>query len=44
MEDLNLTMFKQYDVRTKYKNLNEEIKTRLYNAVAVYYRDFTDAK
>ena len=37
-------MFKQYDIRTKYKNLTDEIKVRLYNAVAVYFRDCVKAK
>ncbi|MBO4409621.1 MAG: hypothetical protein J5775_02615 [Spirochaetales bacterium] len=44
MENLNLSMFKQYDVRTKYKNLTPEIKTRLFNAVALYFRDYVKAK
>ena len=44
MEDLNLSMFKQYDIRTKYRNMTQEIKDRLYNAVAIYFRDFVKAK
>ena len=44
MENLNLTMFKQYDIRTRHTSLTDELKTRLYNAVAVYYRDFVKAK
>ena len=44
MENLNLTMFKQYDIRTRHTSLTDELKTRLYNAVAVYYRDYAKAK
>ena len=44
MENLNLTMFKQYDIRTRYKALTEEHKRRLYNAVALYIRDSVKAK
>ena len=44
MEDLNLSMFKQYDIRTKYGNLTQKIKDRLYNAVAIYFRDYVKAK
>ena len=44
MKDLNLPMFKQYDIRTKYKNVDDELKTRLYNAVAIYVRDVLKAK
>ena len=44
MKDLNLPMFKQYDIRTKYKNVDDELKIRLYNAVALYVRDTLAAK
>ena len=44
MENLNLTMFKQYDIRTRYKTLTDEHKRRLYNAVALYIRDSVKAK
>ena len=44
MKDLNLQMFKQYDIRTKYKNMDDELKIRLYNAVALYIRDYAKAK
>ena len=44
MENLNLTMFKQYDVRTRYNSLTVEIKERLYNAIAVYIKDSVKAK
>ncbi|MBR5098845.1 MAG: hypothetical protein IK091_06470 [Spirochaetales bacterium] len=44
MENLNLTMFKQYDIRTRYKALTDEHKRRLYNAVALYIRDSVKAK
>ena len=44
MENLNLTMFKQYDIRTRYNTLTVEIKERLYNAIAVYIKDSVKAK
>lgn len=43
MEDLKLGMFKQYDIRTKIENLNETIKSRLYKAVALYYKESVKA-
>ncbi len=44
MENLNLTMFKQYDIRTRHTSLNDELKTRLYNAIAVYFKDVVKTK
>ena len=44
MENLNLTMFKQYDIRTRHNALTPQLKERLYNAVAVYCRDDVKAK
>ena len=44
MENLNLTMFKQYDIRTRYNALSDSLKERLYNAIAVYIRDSIGAK
>ena len=44
MKDLNLQMFKQYDIRTKYRNVDDELKIRLYNAVALYIRNHANAK
>ena len=44
MENLNLTMFKQYDIRTRHNALTDPIKERLYNAVAIYLRDYVKAK
>ena len=44
MENLNLTMFKQYDIRTRYNALSDSLKERLYNAIAVYVRDSIGAK
>lgn len=41
--NLNLGMFKTYDIRTKQQNLTPALKERLYNAVAVYYRDVMKA-
>ena len=44
MDDLNLTMFKQYDIRTRHNAINDMQKERLYNAIAVYFRDCVKAK
>ena len=44
MDHLNLTMFKQYDIRTRYNVLTSMQKDRLYNAVALYIRDSVKAK
>lgn len=44
MEDLNLGMFKSYDIRTKNHNLTDELRIRLCNAVALYYRDVLKVK
>lgn len=44
MENLVLSMFKTYDIRTKQENLDDCLKNRLYNALAVYYRDIVKAK
>lgn len=38
MKDLKLGMFKQYDIRTKTENLKDDIASRLYKAVALYYK------
>ncbi len=39
MEDLNLGMFKAYDIRTKNQNLTDSLRTRLCHALALYCRD-----
>ena len=39
MENLNLGMFKSYDIRTKHQNLTPETIDRLTESVARYYRD-----
>lgn len=39
MDNLNLGMFKSYDIRTKNNKLSDELRLRLCNAVALYYRD-----
>ena len=44
MDNLNLTMFKQYDIRTRHNAVDDIQKDRLYNAVAVYIRDCVKAK
>ncbi len=44
MDDLKLGMFKQYDIRTKIENLTEDISSRLYKAVALYYKECVKAK
>ncbi len=44
MENLNLTMFKQYDIRTRHNALSDALKERLYNAIAIYFRDYVKAK
>lgn len=44
MDSLNLTMFKQYDIRTRQNALTAEVKERLYNAIAVYFRDYVRVK
>lgn len=44
MEDLVLSMFKTYDIRTKHENLTDSLKPRLYNALALYFRDVVKAK
>lgn len=44
MDDLNLGMFKTYDIRTKIENIDSALKNRLYNAIAVYFRDVVKAK
>lgn len=43
MDDLLLGMFKLYDIRTKEHNLTPQLKDRLYNALAVYYKDSVKA-
>ena len=44
MDNLNLTMFKQYDIRTRHNAIDDIQKNRLYNAVALYIRDSVKAK
>ena len=44
MDNLNLTMFKQYDIRTRHNAINDIQKDRLYSAVAVYLRDCVKAR
>lgn len=44
MDDLQLGMFKLYDIRTKEHNLTPALKERLYNAIAVYFRDSVKAR
>ena len=39
MEDLNLGMFKSYDIRTKVFNLTDALRVRLCHALALYCRD-----
>lgn len=39
MSDLNLGMFKAYDIRTKIQNLSGENKERLCNAITCYYKN-----
>lgn len=39
MSDLNLTMFKAYDIRTPSDRLTDELAERLARAEAVYFRD-----
>ena len=39
MKDLNLSAFKAYDIRTKNELMDESLKMRLYNAVALYMQD-----
>ena len=43
MKDLRLGMFKQYDIRSKIENLNDAIKSRLYKAIAIYYKESVKA-
>ena len=43
-KNLNLTMFKPYDIRTRHNALTEEFKDRLYNAIALYFRDYVKVK
>lgn len=43
-KNLNLSMFKVYDIRTKAQNLTPEIKEWLYNAIALYYKNSVKAK
>ncbi|MGN0906379.1 MAG: hypothetical protein ACI4NM_04465, partial [Bullifex sp.] len=44
MNDINIGMFKPYDIRTKYGNLTPELLERLSGAVALYYRDVIGAR
>ncbi len=39
MANINLGMFKSYDIRTKNHFLTDELRDRLLNAVTLYYRD-----
>ena len=36
---MDLTMFKEYDIRTRRENLNEESLGRLSDAIAIYCRE-----
>ncbi len=42
-DELDLGMFKTYDIRTKEDRLTPSLKERLYNAVAYYYRNIVKA-
>ena len=44
MEDINLGMFKPYDIRTKRENLTPAMLDRLCASAAVYYRDVVKAE
>lgn len=39
MDNLNLGMFKAYDIRTKQQNLTQALKERLCNAITCYYKN-----
>ena len=39
MDELNLGMFKAYDIRTKAQNISDALKERLCNAITCYYKD-----
>ena len=43
MKDLNLGMFKPYDIRTKIEKLSQENLKRLSEAVAIYYKTILKA-
>lgn len=43
-QDLNLSMFKAYDIRTKSKNLNPYIINRLVKAIGRYYTEIIKCK
>ena len=43
MKDLNLGMFKLYDIRTKMDKLTPELLERLSLSVALYYRNTLSA-
>ena len=44
MKDLNLGMFKPYDIRTKMEILSDENLSRLSESVAIYYKRVLSAK
>ena len=44
MKDLNLGMFKPYDIRTKIDKLSDENLNSLSRAVAVYYKKILKAQ
>lgn len=44
MKDINLTMFKPYDIRTKIEKLTDENLDRLARAVAIYYKSVLKVK
>ena len=43
MEELNLGMFKPYDIRTKMEKLGPELLKRLSLSVALYYKNILEA-
>ena len=43
MEELNLGMFKPYDIRTKMEKLEPELLKRLSLSVALYYKNILEA-
>ncbi|HXG23915.1 MAG TPA: hypothetical protein VNJ09_05115, partial [Chthonomonadales bacterium] len=43
MPDLNLSMFRAYDIRTPAEQLTDELATRLARAEAVYFCDYLNA-
>lgn len=44
MDDLNLSMFRAYDIRTPARDLSDGLAARLAQAEAVYYRDVLGAQ